>query len=244
MQRKPGTRPRWPPTPGDRRPLLDETIGANLARPSPPRIRRGAGRPPPGRALDLRRVRRAGRPAGPRPARARPRAGRPGRAVEPELRRVDAAAVRHGRDRRDPRQRQPGVPHPRAGLRPQPVGLPDAVRRPVVQDVRLRGHGRAGPTGRSRRWSGRCSSGRTTGTSSSPAPTGERRRARGPEGLAVAGRPDQHPVHVGHHRLPEGATLTHRNILNNGYFVTRLQGFTSPPTGCASRCPSTTASAW
>jgi len=26
--------------------------------------------------------------------------------------------------------------------------------------------------------------------------------------------------------FPKGATLTHRNILNNGYFVTRLQGFT------------------
>jgi fatty-acyl-CoA synthase len=27
--------------------------------------------------------------------------------------------------------------------------------------------------------------------------------------------------------FPKGATLTHRNILNNGYFVARLQGFTS-----------------
>ena len=80
----------------------------------------------------------------PGPARPRPGGRRPGRAVEPELRRVDAAAVRHGRDRRDPRQHQPGLPHPRAGLRAQPVGLPDAVRRPVVQDVGLR-----------RRWSTR-----------------------------------------------------------------------------------------
>jgi fatty-acyl-CoA synthase len=31
--------------------------------------------------------------------------------------------------------------------------------------------------------------------------------------------PDQHPVHQRHHRPPKGATLTHHNILNNGYFV-------------------------
>ena len=32
--------------------------------------------------------------------------------------------------------------------------------------------------------------------------------------------------------FPKGATLTHRNILNNGYFVTRLQGFTSSDRLC------------
>ena len=93
-----------------------------------------------------RRARRARRSAGPRAARARPRARRPGRAVEPELRRVDAAAVRHGGDRRRARQHQPGLPHARAGLRAEPVGVPDAVRRPVVQDVRLRRHGRGRAT--------------------------------------------------------------------------------------------------
>ena len=44
--------------------------------------------------------------------------------------------------------------------------------------------------------------------------------------------------------FPKGATLTHRNILNNGYFTTELQGITFTATGCASPCPSTTASAW
>ena len=43
--------------------------------------------------------------------------------------------------------------------------------------------------------------------------------------------------------FPKGATLSHHNILNNGYFVGRLCGYT-PTTGSASRCPSTTASAW
>jgi fatty-acyl-CoA synthase len=32
--------------------------------------------------------------------------------------------------------------------------------------------------------------------------------------------------------FPKGATLTHRNILNNGYFVARLQGFTSAERLC------------
>ena len=43
---------------------------------------------------------------------------------------------------------------------------------------------------------------------------------------AVGGRPDQHPVHVRDHRLPKGATLSHRNILNNGYLTTELIDFT------------------
>jgi fatty-acyl-CoA synthase len=43
--------------------------------------------------------------------------------------------------------------------------------------------------------------------------------------------------------FPKGATLTHRNILNNGYFTPSCRA--SPTrTGCASRCPSTTASGW
>ena len=43
--------------------------------------------------------------------------------------------------------------------------------------------------------------------------------------------------------FPKGATLSHHNILNNGFFVgeaIRLQA----ASGCASRCRSTTASAW
>ena len=44
--------------------------------------------------------------------------------------------------------------------------------------------------------------------------------------------------------FPKGATLTHHNILNNGYFVARTARATPRPTGCASRCRSTTASGW
>jgi fatty-acyl-CoA synthase len=43
--------------------------------------------------------------------------------------------------------------------------------------------------------------------------------------------------------FPKGATLTHRNILNNGFFVGEAMKLT-PRTGCACRCRCTTASAW
>ena len=48
-----------------------------------------------------------------------------------------------------------------------------------------------------------------------------------------AGRPDQHPVHVGHHRPAQGRdAVSHRNILNNGYLVTELIGFTEQDRLC------------
>ena len=43
---------------------------------------------------------------------------------------------------------------------------------------------------------------------------------------------------------PKGATLTHRNILNNARFTGARDGATPSTTACASRCPSTTAPAW
>jgi fatty-acyl-CoA synthase len=73
-----------------------------------------------------------------------------------------------------------------------------------------------------------------------------RRRAGARGGLAGhvdAGRCDQHPVHLRHHGSPKGATLTHRNILNNGRFIGDCMRL-GEPTGCASRCRSTIASAW
>ena len=44
--------------------------------------------------------------------------------------------------------------------------------------------------------------------------------------------------------FPKGATLSHHNILNNGYFVGERLPLHRGTTGSASRCPSTTASAW
>ena len=115
--------------------------------------------------------------------RARPRGRRPGRAVEPELRRVDAAPVRHGHGRRRARQHQPVVPHARAGVRARTSPAAGCCsrrrrsRRPTTWrwSTRSRARGRA-------RWSGPCSSGRTTGTRSWPATGGGERRRRWPPG--------------------------------------------------------------
>ena len=144
----------WSPTPRVRpRPaLLEETIGANFER-----DRRGARRPrgagrgaPPGGGGPTPSWTRDVERAGPRADRRRDRQGRPGRHLGAELRRVDDRAVRHRQGRRDPGQRQPGLPHPRARLRAEPVraaaaGLGDEPSRPattaaMVDEVRRDTH--------------------------------------------------------------------------------------------------------
>ncbi len=45
---------------------------------------------------------------------------------------------------------------------------------------------------------------------------------------AAIRRSDQHPVHQRHHRPPKGATLTHHNILNNGYLRRRGDAACTP----------------
>ena len=174
-----------------------------------------------------------------------PAEGRPGRHLGAERGRVDARAVRDREDRRHPGQHQPGVPHARAGstcssrpasrllvaatrfktsdyaamieeVRPDCPGLRQVVLIGTARLGRARGGGRAGRP----------------------------RRAGPAAGRAEPGRPDQHPVHVGHHRLPEG-----RHALAPQHPQQRLlrrRGCAATPrrTACASRCPSTTASAW
>ena len=132
------------------------------------------------------------------------RQGRPRRRVVAQLCGVDDRAVRDGEDRRDPGQRQPVVPHPRVHLRGQPVGPAAADRRRELQDQRLplddRGDGgrepRAGARGLHRHQRlgrrGRCRR------------EGRRRRGERADADPAARRPDQHPVHVGHHRLSQG----------------------------------------
>ena len=152
-----------------------------------------------GGAAGRRRRRRA------RPGRCGHPQGRPRRHLGAEQRRVDAGAVRHREGRRHPGQRQPGLPHPRVLLRRQPVGHAAAGRRDVVPDQRLpRDGGRdgcgepcAGARGLPRR---RGELGRPAGRR-----RGRLRRRPGRAGREPrAGRPDQHPVHLRHHRLPQG----------------------------------------
>ena len=122
-----------------------------------------------------------------------------------ELSRVDHRAVRDREDRRHPGQHQSGLPHARTGLCAEAVGCPHSGLRDGVQDVGLR---RAWSTrsGRTHRNCRRCSSSApTTGRASSTARSAvavDELRAR--HGHARQQPADQHPIHLGHNRFPEG----------------------------------------
>ena len=70
-------------------------------------------------------------------ARRRDRDRRPGRHLGADMRRMDLAAVRVRTGRRDPRQREPGLPAERARLCAPPLRRAAARHRAFVQDVRL-----------------------------------------------------------------------------------------------------------
>ena len=147
-------------------------------------------------------VRGRGRRAGAGPARARRGRRRPGGHLGAELLAVDAAAVRHRQDRRDPGQHQPGVPHPRAGVRARPGRGVAAGGRAQLQELGLRRDDRGGP----RRPPGPAArrDHRLRRVDGPVRPLRRRRpRARGAGG-ADPGRPDQHPVHVRDDGLPQG----------------------------------------
>ncbi len=226
---------------GPRQPaLLEETIGDCLRRIAGEHARaRGAGLLPPGHPHDLRAAGRRGRP---------PRAGacwpaglqtrRPRRDLEPELRRVDAGPAGHraGGDR--PRQHQPGLPHQRAGLRAQPVGLPGAAGRAGVQELRLRGDDRRGARRAAHRRAGDLPRRGVVGRAAGRRPTTTRRcrscrRPTRSTSSTPAGRRARP-------RARRSATATSSTTATSS----GPAAATRPPTASASRCPSTTASAW
>ena len=204
-------------------PLLGETIGANLAR----TVAAHGGREAlvvrhQDVPLDLRRARRARRRRRARAARGRARAGRPGRDLGAELRRVGARPVRdrEGRARSSSTSTRPTA---RSELEYvlRPVGLPRCwSRRTAFKSsdyaAMVERGARRLPGARARR----AARTRRAGTSCSRAPTRSPRTSCATRAAALQ---FDDPINIqytsGTTGFPKGATLSHHNILNNGFFV-------------------------
>ena len=116
----------------------------------------------------------------------------------------------------------PGVPDRGAAVRARPVGMPGAGLRAGVQVQRLRRHGRRGPPGPARARGTSSSSVRRTGTRCWPArsasPPSRWRPGRSTRRATTRSTSSTRAARPG---FPKGATLSHRNMLNNGFFLAR-----------------------
>ena len=200
----------------------------------------------PGLPRDVPRAVGAGRARRARPARPRRAQGRPRRHLGAEPLRVGGHPVRHRAHRRDPRQHQPGLQGSRAGVRAgaSPASACWCWRAASARPTTSRCSTRSARSVRELRESGRAraTTGRTFLADGSEVAEADleasaRRRFR-------SRRSDQHPVHLGHDRRPEG-----RHALAPQHPQQRLlhgadRCATPRTTGCACRCRSTTASAW
>ena len=209
-----------------------------------PRSRSAGGRPP-GLPRDLRRAVARGRPRGPRACRRRRARGRPRRPVGAEPVRVGRRPVRHGARRRDPRDDQPrlqgGRAAPRARTRPA-VSL--LVHARGFRGTRLRRAARRG----ARRTAARCAR-RSCSSDDWEAFLAEGDRVSGVELVdarvrPAPRRPDQHPVHLGDDRLPQGRDALAPQHRQQRVLRRPQRGLPTSTTASACRCPSITASAW
>ena len=230
-------------------PLLGETIGANLT------AHRGRARRPGGAggravraALDLCAVRRGHRHAGPGPDRGGDQGGRPGRHLGAELRRVGAAAVRHGQGGRRSwsTSTRPTAATSWATCCASPAsGCWSARSRFKTSDYRAMIEEVSGDLPDLQRviYLGSTDWDELFVAGAMPAAGGggPAGRAGGRAGLR---RPDQHPVHQRHHRVPQGRHAVPPQHPEQRVLHRRGLPATPRPTGSASRCRSTTASAW